>query len=218
MYKRRGLMALLLVLLIIVVDQIIKIYVKTHFYLGEQVEFTSWCRILFVENNGMAFGMEIVSKLLLTFVRIAAVIFLVWYIICISASRVIKTGYLVCLALVLAGALGNIIDCTFYGLLFNDPAAPATASIFPGEGGYAPLFYGKVVDMFYFPLFSWDWPQWMPFVGGERFVFFSPVFNFADAAISVGIIAILLFYSKQVSVSKSVFGRDKAGIGADRGQ
>lgn len=171
MDKRRGLMALIIVLLIVLIDQIIKIYVKTHFYLGEQVEVTSWCRLLFVENNGMAFGMELVSKLLLTLVRIAAVLFIGWYIMRIAAAKVVKTGYIICLSLIMAGALGNIIDCMFYGLIFNDPMAPGVATMFPESGGYAPLFYGKVVDMFYFPLFSFDWPQWMPWVGGEHFIF-----------------------------------------------
>ena len=205
MNQRRGLISLLIVLVIVIIDQAIKIYVKTHFYLGEQVEVASWFRLLFVENNGMAFGMELASKLLLTLVRIAAVVFLIWYIIKICGAQVIKTGYLICLALITAGALGNIIDCTLYGLIFNDPAAPAVATMFPADGGYAPLFYGKVVDMFYFPLFSWDWPQWLPVIGGQHFIFFSPVFNFADAAISVGIIAVLLFYSSQLSASKFVF-------------
>lgn len=201
MKERRGLVALLIILLILVIDQVIKIYVKTHFYLGEQVQVTEWFRLLFVENNGMAFGMEFISKLFLTLVRIAAVIFMLWYIRRICRESVVRTGYLVCLALITAGALGNIIDCLFYGLIFNDPLPPEVATMFPESGGYAGLFYGKVVDMFYFPLFSWDWPAWMPFVGGEHFIFFSPVFNFADAAISVGILAVLFFYGKQVSAT-----------------
>lgn len=201
MKERRGLIALLIILLILVIDQVIKIYVKTHFYLGEQVQVTEWFRLLFVENNGMAFGMEFISKLFLTLVRIAAVIFMLWYIRRICRESVVRTGYIVCLALIMAGALGNIIDCLFYGLIFNDPLPPEVAIMFPESGGYAGLFYGKVVDMFYFPLFSWDWPAWMPFVGGEHFIFFSPVFNFADAAISVGILAVLFFYGKQVSAT-----------------
>lgn len=201
MKERRGLIALLIILLILVIDQVIKIYVKTHFYLGEQVQVTEWFRLLFVENNGMAFGMEFISKLFLTLVRIAAVIFMLWYIRRICRESVVRTGYIVCLALITAGALGNIIDCLFYGLIFNDPLPPEVATMLPESGGYAGLFYGKVVDMFYFPLFSWDWPAWMPFVGGEHFIFFSPVFNFADAAISVGILAVLFFYGKQVSAT-----------------
>jgi len=201
MKERRGLVALLIILLILVIDQVIKIYVKTHFYLGEQVQVTEWFRLLFVENNGMAFGMEFISKLFLTLVRIAAVIFMLWYIRRICRESVVRTGYLVCLALITAGALGNIIDCLFYGLIFNNPLPPEVATMFPASGGYAGMFYGKVVDMFYFPLFSWDWPAWMPFVGGEHFIFFSPVFNFADAAISVGILAVLFFYGKQVSAT-----------------
>lgn len=199
----RGGWALVIILLIIIIDQIIKIYVKTHFYLGESVSVASWFKLVFVENNGMAFGMQVVPKIALTLLRVVVIGALCWYIKRIVNCTTVKTGYIICLALVAAGAIGNIIDCLFYGIIFNNPPAPAVAEMFCG--GYAPLCYGKVVDMFYFPLFSFDWPGWMPIVGGEHFIFFSPVFNFADAAISVGIIAIILFYSNQISASKAAF-------------
>ena len=146
----------------------------------------------------MAFGMEVIGKLFLTSFRIVAVTFIAWYLYRIVKMG-LKTGYIVCISLILTGALGNIIDSVFYGVLFNDSTHSQIASFLPAEGGYAPLLYGKVVDMFYFPIIDTHWPLWMPFVGGEHFVFFSPIFNFADAAISCGIIALLLFYGKYLN-------------------
>ncbi len=192
-------LAALIIFFIIVVDQLVKIYIKTHFFLGESVEVTSWFHLLFVENNGMAFGMEFGSKLFLSLLRIVVVALIIYYMWRIRKNPGLKWGYMVCLALIVAGAAGNIIDSMFYGLIFNNPAPPAVAELFPPDGGYASLFHGKVVDMLYFPLFSFMWPDWMPFVGGDRFTFFQPVFNIADAAISVGIIVLILFYSNQIS-------------------
>ncbi len=192
----RGSLALLIIILVIAADQILKIWVKTHFYLGEQLVITDWFRLLFVENNGMAFGMEVGSKLFLSVFRVAALVAGCWYLWKIRSNVRFATGFVVCIGLIIAGTAGNIIDCIFYGVLFNDPFPPEVATMFPADGGYAPLLHGKVVDMLYFPLFSFVWPQWMPFVGGETFLFFQPVFNIADAAISVGIIVILIFYSK----------------------
>lgn len=195
----KGSLALIIILAVIIIDQAMKIWVKTHFYLGETYEITSWFKLSFVENNGMAFGWEIGSKLLLTLFRIALTALLIYYIWRIRNHAYIKRGYIACLALITAGAAGNIIDCAFYGVIFDDPAAPAVATMFPEGGGYGTLLHGRVVDMLYFPLFSWYWPDWMPWIGGERFLFFQPVFNFADAAISVGIIALILFYRKHLS-------------------
>lgn len=198
--RRRTLMTAAIITAVIIIDQIIKFWVKTHFYLGESVTVTSWFKLLFIENNGMAFGMEIGSKLFLTLFRLLAVGALIWYIArLIRRNADVSTGYLVCLSLITAGAAGNIFDCVFYGVIFNNPMPPEIATLFPADGGYASLFHGKVVDMFYFPLFSFYWPDWMPFVGGEYFLFFQPVFNFADAAISVGIIVTLIFYSRFLS-------------------
>lgn len=193
---KRGSLALLIIILVIAADQILKIWVKTHFYLGEQLVIADWFRLLFVENNGMAFGMEVGSKLFLSVFRVAALIVGCWYLWKIKSNSRFATGFVVCIGLIIAGTAGNIIDCIFYGVMFNDPFPPEVATLFPADGGYAPLLHGKVVDMLYFPLFSFVWPQWMPFVGGETFLFFQPVFNIADAAISVGIIVILIFYSK----------------------
>ncbi len=181
----------------ILVDQIIKIWVKTHMYMHEVIEVTPWFKILFTENNGMAFGMELVDKLLLTSFRIVAVCFLI-YIICKLIRQGVDYVFLVCMSLILAGASGNIIDCLFYGQIFNNPPAPVVAEFVPFGTGYADWFFGWVVVMFYFPLVSWDWPSWLPFVGGEHFIFFSPIFNFADACISCGVVAILLFCRRQL--------------------
>lgn len=196
MKQHKGLLALGVILLVIILDQALKIWVKTHFYLGEEYVITSWFRLYFIENNGMAFGMELGSKLFLSVFRIFLAIGLIWYLWKLRTNTTVKTGYVVCVALITAGAIGNIIDCMLYGLIFNNPIPPQVATLFPSEGGYATLFHGRVVDMLYFPLFSFTWPQWMPWVGGEHFLFFQPVFNLADAAISVGIILVLLFYTR----------------------
>lgn len=208
----RGLLALAIILAVIIADQAIKIWVKTNFFLGEGFEIFSWFQLVFIQNNGMAFGWEIGSKLMLTLLRIATVAFLIFYLFRIHSRREARTGYLVCLALIVAGAAGNIIDCVFYGLVFNNPAPPATAVLFPEGGGYGTIMHGLVVDMFYFPLCSWNWPDWVPGIGGEHFIFFRPVFNFADAAISVGMAMLILFYSRQIS---DVPWRHKSQIAAD---
>lgn len=193
--------AFLIALLVVILDQALKIWVKTSFYLGEEREITSWFKLSFIENNGMAFGWQFGSKLFLTIFRILFVGAIIYYLIKLRNSAGIKFGYLVCVALVLAGAIGNIIDCMFYGIIFNNPMPPEVATIFPAGGGYASFLHGRVVDMLSFPLFSFDWPDWLPLIGGEHFEFFKPIFNLADAAISCGIIAILLFYSKQLGYS-----------------
>ncbi len=185
--------------IILLADQLLKIWVKTNFYLGESLPVTSWFELVFVQNNGMAFGWEIGSKLLLTLLRIAAIGFLLFYIWRIHRRREAKFGYLVCLTLITAGALGNILDCMFYGLIFNNPVPPMTATLFPVGGGYGEFLHGYVVDMLYFPLCEWTWPEWMPLVGGQLFRFFQPVFNLADSAITVGIICLILFYANQIS-------------------
>lgn len=196
----KGTLATIVILAVIIVDQAVKIWIKTHFYLGEDYPVTSWFKIDFIENNGMAFGMEMGSKLFLTLFRIAAVCFLTWYLVLICRNRNFTRGYVACVALVLAGAAGNIFDCIFYGVLFNNPMPPEVAVMFPPGGGYAPLFHGRVVDMLYFPLFSFDWPTWMPWIGGQHFIFFQPVFNIADSAITVGMLVLIFFMSKYLSV------------------
>lgn len=196
--QSKKLLAIVVILSVIIIDQIVKIWVKTHFYLGESLEIASWFQISFIENNGMAFGMELGSKLFLTLFRIIVVASLIYYIIKLVKKRFIPKGYIACIALIIAGAAGNIFDCIFYGIIFNNPAPPEIAVFTGGEYGYAPLFYGKVVDMLYFPLFSFTWPDWIPWIGGQHFMFFEPVFNIADAAISVGMIIVILFYHKYI--------------------
>ena len=181
----------------IIIDQIIKIWVKTNMYMHEVIDVTPWFKILFTENRGMAFGMELMDKLFLTSFRIFAVAFLI-YIIGKQIRQGIDYLFLVCLSLILAGAMGNILDCLFYGMVFNNPPAPLVAEFVPWGTGYDTIFYGRVVDMFYFPLVEWNWPGWLPFFGGEHFIFFSPIFNFADACISCGVIMVLLFCRNQM--------------------
>ena len=194
----RGRMALVLVIVILLIDQFIKITVKTSMGLHESIRVTDWFYISFIENNGMAWGMQIGSKLVLSLFRVVAIAFLSYY-IWLQALRRARWGYIVCLAMVLAGAAGNLIDCMFYGLGF-EASTPSHISQWVGLGnGYASFLMGKVVDMFYFPIIHTTWPEWMPFWGGEDFVFFSPVFNFADSSISVGVAALLLFYRKELA-------------------
>ena len=190
-------MAALIVLTVLVDDQIIKIWVKTHMTLHEQIEILSWFRIVFIENNGMAYGMEIGSKLVLSIFRMAAIGVLIYYIIG-QVRKQARWGYLVCLAMITAGAAGNIFDSMFYGLVFDASNEYYVSGFVPFGTGYAPFLMGKVVDMFYFPLIVTTWPDWVPFVGGAPYVFFSPVFNFADASISVGVVILLLFYRKEI--------------------
>ncbi len=160
--RSRATLVLIISLLVVIIDQASKIWIKTHFYLGEDMRIFSWFHLYFIENNGMAFGMEIGSKLVLTLFRIVAVGLLIWYVTLIYRMKTIPKGYLVCLSFIIAGAAGNIFDCVFYGLIFNNPFPPQVATLFPAGGGYAPVFLGRVVDMLYFPLFSFVWPSWMP--------------------------------------------------------
>lgn len=193
-----GRMAVIIVIAILLIDQILKIWVKTNMHLHECITITDWFKICFIENKGMAFGMEIGSKVVLSLFRIVAVSVIGYYIY-LQVKQKARTGYIVCLAMVMAGAIGNIIDCMFYGLIFNASSEFYTSYFVPFGEGYAPFLMGKVVDMFYFPLIVSTWPDWMPMVGGEDFVFFSPIFNFADASISVGVVLLLLFYRKELS-------------------
>ena len=194
-----GKLAALIIALVIVIDQVVKIWVKTHFYYGEEVEVTSWFRLLFIENNGMAFGMELGSKLMLTVFRIIASAAFIYYLWRLRHRTDVPKGYVACIALITAGAIGNVIDCIAYGLIFNSPIPPQVAQLFPPDGGYGTLFNGRVVDMLYFPLCEWNWPQWMPFIGGNHFVFFQPIFNIADASLSVSVIVLILFYARYLA-------------------
>ena len=193
-------MAVAIVVAILLIDQIIKIEVKTNMTLGEAKRVTDWFYIEFIENNGMAYGMKFINKLVLSLFRLFAIGFIGYYLAKIIKKNVAPLGYIVLIAMVLAGAAGNLIDCLFYGLVF-DASTPFTVSQFVPFGEvYSSFLHGKVVDMFYFPIIQTTWPEWVPYFGGSEYVFFSPVFNFADACISVGVVALLLFYRKQLEV------------------
>ena len=192
--KFRSWIAVLVAVSAIVIDQVIKVAVKLNMYLHESFSVCGdWFYIYFTENKGMAFGMELGGKLFLTCFRLVAVSLLGYYLYRIIRNTKFPVGYIVSIALVFAGAMGNIIDSLFYGEIFTHSMG-RVASLVPFGEGSGDFLYGAVVDMFYFPLFSFDWPAWMPFVGGEHFIFFSPIFNFADACISCSIVSILLFY------------------------
>ncbi len=193
MYKRKGVLACVIVILLLLTDQAIKIAVKLNMPLYDDIEIFSWFHIRFIENNGMAWGMELGSKLLLSTLRIVAVGFLSWYIwkqVRVNA----KTGYIVLLSMICAGAAGNIFDSLFYGQIFTESTSVHIATLTSFGEGYAQVLRGKVVDMFYFPLIESTFPEWFPIWGGEHFVFFSPIFNFADACISVAVFILLIFY------------------------
>ena len=200
MIRKKAIVAILIFILVVIIDQIIKVEVKTGMFLGQKIFITDWFQLYFVENDGFAFGWKLGGKIFLTIFRIVAVSAIGWFIFK-EIRRNAKWGYLVCLSLIAAGAAGNIFDCLFYGLIFNDPMPPVIAQYVGWGHGYSEFLTGKVVDMFYFPLIEWDMPQWMPIYGGEHCVFFSPIFNFADAAISCGVIALIFFYPKVINDS-----------------
>lgn len=189
--------SVLIVVVVLLIDQILKIWIKTHLFLGQEFSVIgNWFLIHFVENPGMAFGFEFggdYGKIFLSLFRIVAVIGIGWYLLKLVKRDDIPMGFIACVSLILAGAMGNIIDSAFYGLIFNDSYGQV-ATLFPDGGGYASFLHGKVVDMFYFPLISGRYPDWMPVVGGNEFQFFRPVFNIADSAITVGIFSVILFY------------------------
>lgn len=194
----KGRLAVILIIAILLIDQFIKIWVKTHMELHESIRVTNWFYIAFIENNGMAYGMQIGSKLLLSLFRVVAIGALGYYIWLQSKKTNVRWGYIVCLSMILAGAAGNLIDCMFYGLCF-DASTVGHVSQYVGLGnGYESFLMVRVVDMFYFPLIVTTYPDWFPVCGGEDFIFFSPVFNFADSSISVGVVALLLFFRKEI--------------------
>lgn len=226
--KQHGWLAVGIFSLIILIDQLIKIYIKTHFYLHESVEVTSWFYLSFIENNGMAFGMELVDKFVLTGFRILCTGVFGWFLAKAIRQRVVSTGLVITISAILAGAVGNIIDCVFYGQWFTDSYGHVAQWV-DKEAGLMPSqewFKGRVVDMFYFPLIRFDWPDtfpvrgemmnwlgfnfrwpsWMP-CSDEPFMFFKPVFNFADACISVGVVCLILFFNKELVKLEKIFNK-----------
>ena len=194
--------AALIVFTILLLDQVLKIWIKTTFYMGEShAIFGNWFYLHFTENEGMAYGMKLggsYGKLLLSLFRVIAVIIIGWWL-----YRATKKGenimLIICISLILAGALGNILDSAFYGLIFNESTYMQIATLFPKEGGYGTFLHGKVVDMLYFPIIETHYPKWFPFFGGEDFVFFRPVFNIADSAITTGVAVLIIFQKKVFS-------------------
>ncbi len=197
----KGWGAVLIVLLVLVADQVLKIWIKTHLQLHDSIEVTKWFYLYFTENPGMAFGIEVIGKLFLSVFRIVAVGFIGYYLFRLVKQNY-RFGYIACIALILAGAVGNIIDSVFYGVVF-DHSYGQVATFMPAGGGYASWLHGKVVDMFYFPLIQTVLPDWVPFWGGKEFVFFRPIFNLADSAICVGVFILILFYRRTLSESLS---------------
>ena len=202
----KGTVASVVVLVVLIADQVLKFWIKTHMMLGEEFKFTEWFIIHFTENNGMAFGMEFAGKAgkyFLSVFRIVAVAAIGYYLIKL-VYRKAPMGLVISVALIFSGALGNIIDSVFYGVIFNESYFQ-TATLFPADGGYSSWLQGRVVDMFYFPILKGHYPSWLPLKGGDPFIFFRPVFNIADSAISVGIVAILLFQKRYLKTENEFF-------------
>lgn len=198
--------ATLVIFIVLLIDQLSKFYIKTNFFLGEDSPVFDWFKILFIENNGMAWGAQIpgeYGKLILTLFRLVAIVgigYWLWDTVRKNGAKVLVFS----IALIFAGAMGNIIDSVFYGLIFDESTPTHVASFLPEAGGYGTLFHGKVVDMLYFPLWSGNLPDWLPIWGGQYFTFFDPVFNIADSAITVGVALLIIFNKKAFPKEKKV--------------
>lgn len=192
--KKQYTIIIILMAAILIIDQVVKILVKTNMHIGEEIPLIgNWCLIHFVENEGFAFGMAFggnIGKIILSVFRFIASAGVLWYLLHIIKKGA-RTSLVICLSLIFVGAVGNLIDSCFYGLIFNE-SYYNVAQLFPPEGGYAPFLRGRVVDMFYFPIIDSTWPSWVPFCGGKPFVFFNAIFNIADAAISIGAVWLII--------------------------
>jgi signal peptidase II len=210
--KKRINRLLVIVFIVLFADQLLKFWIKTNLSLGEEIVVLKDFFILhFVENNGMAFGFEFAGeygKLFLSIFRIIAVIAIGWYLIRLTRDKTIPFGFLASIALIFSGAIGNIIDSLFYGMIFNHSYGQV-ADFLPKDGGYETFLHGRVVDMFYFPIIQTTLPEWLPFWGGNEFIFFRPVFNIADSSITIGIFSILLFYRKQFNNLETIKSEEK---------
>lgn len=197
--KNKSIIAIIVIIFVLIIDQVLKIWVKLNMHLGQTIPIINdWFLLRFTENPGMALGISIpgtYGKILLTTLRIIAAILISLYL----RSLILKnshTGLIISLSLILAGAIGNIIDSIFYGVIFSESTYFTKAVIFPEGGGYAPLFRGHVVDMLYFPIIKGTYPEWFPIYGGRSFIFFRPIFNIADSAITIGVLIIFIFQKK----------------------
>lgn len=200
-HSRRN-KSLIIIFLVLLADQLFKFWIKTHLSLGDEIVIIkNWFILHFVENNGMAFGFEFAGeygKMFLSIFRILAVVAIGWYLFRLVKQKDVPFGFIASISLIFAGAIGNIIDSMFYGMIFNHSFGQV-ATLFPEGGGYSGFLHGKVVDMLYFPLISGHYPTWIPILGGTDFLFFRPVFNIADSSITVGIFSILIFYRRYFS-------------------
>jgi signal peptidase II len=188
----------LMIFLILLVDQVLKIWIKTHMMIGDEIPLLGRLGMIhFIENNGMAFGMELggkPGKLILSIFRMVAICGIGWFLVSLI-KKTVNTALVIAVSAIFAGAVGNLIDSAFYGMIFSESYSQ-TAILFPPDGGYSSFLHGRVVDMFYFPVINTTWPDWSPFRPGESFIFFRPVFNIADSAITCGVVSILLFQKK----------------------
>ncbi len=196
-----GKKSVLFIFLILVIDQMLKIWIKTHMQIGQEIHlFGNWGILHFIENNGMAFGMEMggkPGKLILSVFRIVAIFGIGWFLSSLISKKS-NLGLILAVSAIMAGAVGNVIDSAFYGMIFNEGFNHPSV-LFPPEGGYSSFLHGRVVDMFYFPIINTHWPSWSPIKAGESFIFFRPVFNIADSAITCGVISIVLFQKRMFS-------------------
>jgi signal peptidase II len=190
---------LFIILFILLCDQTLKFWVKTHMYLGQEIHvLDNWFILHFTENNGMAFGLQLAGesgKLFLSIVRLLAILALGYYLVHLVRKKTQK-GLIICISLIFAGATGNLIDSALYGLLFSQSNFFHPAVFLPHSDGYSSFLLGKVVDMLYFPIVQWHWPAWVPVIGTREFTFFRPIFNIADSSITVGVLALIIFQKR----------------------